>query len=54
MNDSGLAAVPGAADHFVSTAPFDPTSAAVGSQFPYDDNTSRHQFLFGVDAICQF
>ena len=33
---------------------FDPTSAAVGSQFPFNDNTSQHQLLFGVDAICQF
>jgi hypothetical protein len=29
-------------------------SAAVGSQNPFDDNTKKNQFLFGLDAIYQF
>ena len=32
---------------------FNATSANVGSQNPYDDNSSKRQFLFGLDAIYQ-
>lgn len=33
---------------------FNATSANVGSQDPYDNNTARQQFLFGLDAIYQW
>jgi Putative beta-barrel porin-2, OmpL-like. bbp2 len=33
---------------------FHPGNAQVGSQNPFDDNNSQHQFLYGIDAIVQF
>jgi Putative beta-barrel porin-2, OmpL-like. bbp2 len=33
---------------------FNPTSSSIGSQNPYDNNNSKRQFLFGLDAIYQF
>jgi hypothetical protein len=33
---------------------FNATSSTVGSQNPYNDNASRQQFLFGLDAIYQW
>jgi len=33
---------------------FTPRDSAIGSQFPYDDNTKQHQLLVGLDLIAQF
>jgi hypothetical protein len=33
---------------------FQPSSRTVGSQNPFDDNTSKHQILYGIDAVLHY
>jgi hypothetical protein len=33
---------------------FNPSSRTIGSQNPFDDNTSKNQILYGIDAILHY